>query len=67
MKIEFRKKNHFSKLDLCDEASFSTAIFNSEIQQSVYSFSCFISLGPFVALLKATYIENQHIVLSCQY
>ena len=43
----------FSKLDLCDAGSFSTPTFNSDIQQSVYSFSCFISVCPFVALLKA--------------
>ena len=47
--------------------SFLTAIFNSDIQLSVYSFSCFISVCRFVALLKATYAENPHIVLSCRY
>ena len=40
----------------------STAIFNSDIQLSVYSFSCFISVCPFVALLKATYAKNLRIV-----
>ena len=37
---------------------FRTAIFNSDIELSVYSFSCFISVRPFVA----TYAENVHIV-----
>ena len=51
------------------EGSFSTAIFNSDIQLSFFSlsFSCFISVCPFVALLKATYVENSHIVLSTPY
>ena len=40
----------------------NTAIFNSDIQLSVYFFSCFISVCPFVALLKATYAEKSHIV-----
>ena len=40
--------------DLCEGGSFSTAMFSSDIQLSVYSFSCFISVCPFVALLKAT-------------
>ena len=34
----------------------STAIFNSDIQLSVYPFSCFVSVCPFGALLKATYV-----------
>ena len=33
---------------------FNWAIFNSDIQRSVFSFSCFISVCPFVALAKAT-------------
>ena len=41
-----------SKLDLCEGGSFSTAIFNSDIQLSVDTFSCFISVCPFVALLN---------------
>ena len=41
------------------------SIFNSEIQLSVYSFSCFRSVCPSVTLLKATYAENSLIVLSC--
>ena len=45
----------FDKLDLCEEGSFSTAIFNSDIQLRFVSFSCFISVCPFCALLKATY------------
>ena len=40
-----------SKLDLCEGGSFSTAIFNSDIQLSVYSISCFtyicLSVCPF--------------------
>ena len=39
----------------------------SDIQLSVYSFSCLISVCPFVALLKVTYAENSRIVLSCRY
>ena len=45
----------------------STAIFNSDIQPSDDSLSCFLSVCPFVALLKATYAENSHIVLSCRH
>ena len=56
-----------SKFDLCEGGGFPTAIFNSDIQQSVDSFSCFISFCPFVALYAATYAENSHIVLSCRY
>ena len=37
---------------------FSNAIFNSDIQLSVYTFSCFISVCPFVTLIKAAYAEN---------
>ena len=50
----------FSKLDLCEGGSFSTAIFNS---------GPFYVLYPFVrlSLLKATYAENLHIVLSSRY
>ena len=44
-----------------------TPIFNSDIQLSVYSFSCFTSVCPFVALLKAACAENSHIVFSCRY
>ena len=56
-----------SKLDFCEGESFPTAIFNSDTQLSVYSCACFIFLCPFVALLKATYAENSHIVLCCQH
>ena len=56
------EKFSFSKLDLCEGGSFSTAIFNSDIQLSVYSFLCFVSVCPLVALLKATYAENSHTV-----
>ena len=42
--------------------SFSTAIFNSDIQLSAYSFSCLIYVCPFDALLKATYAENANFV-----
>ena len=54
-----------SKFDLCEGGSFSTSIFKSDIQLSVYSFSSFISVCPFAALLKATYAETWHTVLSC--
>ena len=60
----------FSKLDLCEGGSFSTAIlkkdaiFNSDIQQQWHSansrFRCYVC--PFVALLKTTYAEKSHIV-----
>ena len=46
--------------------SFLTAIFNSDIKRS-YSFSCSISVCPFLVLLKATYAENSRIALSCRY
>ena len=54
----------FSKLNLCEGGSCSTVIFNSNIQLSYFSFSCFISVCPFVTLVKAMYAENSHIVLS---
>ena len=60
----------FSNLDHCKGGIFSTAIFNSDIKVyklSVYSFSCFISVYPFVALLKAMYAKNSHIVLCCRH
>ena len=57
----------FSNLDHCKGGIFSTAIFNSDIKLSVYSFSCFISVYPFVALLKAMYAENAYIVLCCRH
>ena len=56
-----------SKLDLCKRGSLSPAIFNSDIQLNVFPISCFISVYPFVALLKAMYAENVQIVLSSQY
>ena len=56
-----------SKLDLCGGGIISTAIFNSDIHLSVYTFSRFISVCPFVAALKATFAENSHIVLSSRY
>ena len=46
---------------------FFNSIFNSDILLSVYSFSCFLSVCPFVSLLKARYAEHSHIVLSCRY
>ena len=65
---KFSAYTAFSKLDLCEGLSFSTAIFNRDIRfSSVYSFLCFISVCPFVTLLRATYAENLHIVLSCRY
>ena len=57
-----------SKHNLCEGRSLSTTVFNSDIQLSFFfSFSWFISVCPFVALLKATYAENSHIVLSSRY
>ena len=56
--------NHFQTRSW-EEGIFSTAIFNSDIELSVYSFSCFVSVCPFVASLKATDDKNSHIVLSC--
>ena len=54
-----------SKLAICEGGSFSTVIFKSDMQLSVYSFSClFVRVS---LLLKATYAENSHIVLSCRY
>ena len=43
-----------SKLNLCKGGSFSSAIFHSGIQLHLFPISCFISVCPFVALLKAT-------------
>ena len=67
VKVFFANVNNsnFSKLDLCEGGNLSTAIFNSDFQLNVNSISCFISVCPFVAFLKATYAENSHIVLSC--
>ena len=56
-----RQQIKFSKPDFCEGGSFSSAIFNSDIQLSVYSLSCLISVCPPVALLTATYAENWHI------
>ena len=56
-----------SKLDLCEGGSFSHTILKSDIELSVYHISCFISVCPFVALSKATFAENSHIVLSSPY
>ena len=53
-----------SKLDLCEGGSFSTAIFNSDIQ---LIFSPFRLLYLFVALFKTMYAENLHVVLSSRY
>ena len=63
----FQKNNLISKLDLCEGGSFSPMIFKSDIELSVYHISCFISVCPFVALLKATCAEHLHIVLSSPY
>ena len=41
-------QQNIAKLDLCEGGSYSTAIFNSDIQLSVYSCSCFISVCRFV-------------------
>ena len=48
----------FPKLDLCEGGSCSPTICNSDMQLSVSPTSCFISVCPFVALLKATYAKN---------
>ena len=39
------------KLNLCKGGSFSAVIFNSDIELSFFSFSCFVSVCLFVALL----------------
>ena len=59
--VAFNKLD-LSKLDLCEGGSFSAAISDSsDIQQKYFfSFSCFMSVYPFVALLMATYTENSH-------
>ena len=44
-----------------------SAIFNSNIQLSAYTCSCFISVCPFVALLNAKFAEHLHTVLSNPY
>ena len=49
------------------EGSFSTAIFNSDIQLRVFSPFRVLYVCPVVASLKATYAENSHIVLSSRY
>ena len=61
--------NAFSKLDLCEGRHFSTAIFNSDIQLSLFLMFVFYIyiVCPFVALLKATCAENSHIALSSWY
>ena len=56
-----------SKLDLFECGSFSPTIFNIDIELSVYHISCFISVCPFVALSKATFAEDSHIVLTSPY
>ena len=55
----------FSKFDLSEGGSFSILLFNSDIQLTVFSCSCFMSVCPFVALLKAKFAEHLHTVLSC--
>ena len=51
-----------SKLDRCEGGSFSPTIFQSDIELSVYHIWCFISVCPFVALSKAKFAANVHIV-----
>ena len=58
------KKRLISKLDLCDDGSFSLTIFKATLSLSVYHISCSISVCPFVALSTAKFAENVHIVLS---
>ena len=55
-----------SKTERTFSNSISTVIFNSGIQHSMYSFLCFISVCPFVVLLKATYAEIFTLFLSCR-
>ena len=50
--------------DLCEGGSISSAIFNGDIQLFFFVILCFISVCPFVALLKAMHAEHSHIVLS---
>ena len=57
----------FSKLDVCEGGSFSSTICKSGIKLSISHISCFISVGSFVALSKAKFAENVHIVLSSPY
>ena len=56
---QFPPPNLFPKLDLCEGRCFSPAIFNSDIELSVSPHFMFYM---FVALSKATYAENSHIV-----
>ena len=56
-----------SKFDLDEGGSISTRSTDGDIQLSLSSVSCFISACLSVALLKATYSENVHILLSCLY
>ena len=66
IKKYIKKSNRkFSKLDLCEGGSFSPTSFNSDIELSV--FSPFRVLYLFVALSKATYAENSHIVLKFKF
>ena len=65
--LSLEMKLLISKHDLREGGSFLTEIFNSDIQLSVDSCSCFISVCPFAALLKATYAEIAHMVLSCRH
>ena len=53
-----------SKLDLCEGGSVSPTIFISDIELDVFPISYIISACPFVALSKATFEENSHIVFS---
>ena len=64
-KKQLKQKNE-TKLNLCEGGSFSTQSTDSDIQ---LSFHCcrVLYIYLFVALLnlKATHVENLHIVLSC--
>ena len=51
-----------SKLDLCEGGSSSTVTFSYVFTPFHVNISCL-----FVTLLKATYADNSHIVLSCRY
>ena len=59
---EYLSYNVTSKPYLCEGGSLSPTILNSEIELSVFSISYFISVCPFVAMSKAMYAENSHIV-----
>ena len=54
-----------SKLDLCEEGSFSPTIFNSDIELSVFPISCFFLICCRFVEGNVLYAENVHIMLFC--